>query len=59
MIQTDGYRINLNKASESGAQYYNSNGAYTYNKATGELNEYTISKEKYTEGKFGEKEIIK
>ena len=32
---------------------------YTYNKATGELNEYTISKEKYTEGKFGEKEIIK
>ena len=49
----------LNK-SESG-QYYNSNGAYTYNKATGELNEYTISKEKYTgeKAKFGEKEIIK
>ena len=33
-------------------------GTYTYNKATGELNEYTISKEKYTEGKFGKKEII-
>ena len=51
----------LNKASESGARYYNSNGAYTYNKATGELNEYTISKEKYTgeKAKFGEKEIIK
>ena len=51
----------LNKASESGAQYYDSNGAYTYNKATGELNEYTISKEKYTgeKAKFGEKEIIK
>ena len=49
----------LNK-SESG-QYYNSNGAYTYDKATGELNEYTISKEKYTgeKAKFGEKEIIK
>ena len=48
----------LNKASESGAQYYNSNGAYTYNKATGELNEYTISKNKHN-GNFGEKEIIK
>ena len=46
----------LNK-SESG-QYYNSDGIYTYNKATSELKEYTISKEKYTEGKFGEKEII-
>ena len=48
----------LNKASESGAQYYNSDGSYTYTAKTN-LNEYTISKEKYTEGKFGEKEIIK
>ena len=48
----------LNKASESGAQYSNGNGAYTYPAKTN-LNEYTISKEKYTEGKFGEKEIIK
>ncbi len=48
----------LNKASESGAQYSNSNVAYTYPAKTN-LNEYTISKEKYTEGKFGEKEIIK
>ena len=39
-------------------QYYNSNGAYSYTAKTN-LNEYTISKEKYTEGKFGEKEIIK
>ena len=48
----------LNKASESGAQSSNSYGAYTYPAKTN-LNEYTISKEKYTEGKFGEKEIIK
>ena len=42
-------------------QWGNSNGTYTYNKAIGELNEYTISKEKYTgeKAKFGEKEIIK
>ena len=48
----------LNKASESGAQY--SNSAYTYSAKTN-LNEYTISKEKYTgeKAKFGEKEIIK
>ena len=39
-------------------QYYSSNGAYSYTAKTN-LNEYTISKEKYTEGKFGEKEIIK
>jgi len=50
----------LNKASESGAQYYNSDGAYSYTAKTN-LNEYTISKEKYTgeKAKFGEKEIIK
>ena len=50
----------LNK-SESGEWGTNGNGTYTYNKATGELNEYTISKEKYTgeKAKFGEKEIIK
>ena len=47
----------LNKASESGAQYYNSNGAYTYTAKTN-LNEYTISKNKHN-GNFGEKEIIK
>ncbi len=36
-------------------------GTYKYDKSTGELNEYTISKEKYTgeKAKFGEKEIIK
>ena len=41
-------------------QYYNSNGAYSYTAKTN-LNEYTISKEKYTgeKAKFGEKEIIK
>ena len=47
----------LNKASESGAQYSNSNGAYTYTAKTN-LNEYTISKNKHN-GNFGEKEIIK
>ena len=47
----------LNKASESGAQYSNSNGAYTYPAKTN-LNEYTISKNKHN-GNFGEKEIIK
>ena len=46
----------LNK-SESGAW----GQSYSYNKATGELNEYTISKEKYTgkKAKFGENKIIK
>ena len=47
----------LNKASESGAQYSNSKGAYTYPAKTN-LNEYTISKNKHN-GNFGEKEIIK
>ena len=47
----------LNKASESGAQYSDSNGAYTYPAKTN-LNEYTISKNKHN-GNFGEKEIIK
>ena len=50
----------LAQSSEAGAQYYNSDGAYSYTAKTN-LNEYTISKEKYTgeKAKFGEKEIIK
>ena len=49
----------LNKSSDAWAQYYNLGGAYTYTAKTN-LNEYTISKEKYTgeKAKFGEKKII-
>ena len=42
-------------------QFGDSDETYSYNKATGELNEYTISKDKHTgeKAKFGENKIIK
>ena len=45
------------KQTVSGEWGTNGYGTYSYTAQTG-LKEYTISKEKYTEGKFGEKEII-
>ena len=41
-------------------QWGNSDGTYTYNKATGELNEYTVSNNTYKKNDgFGENKIIK